>query len=198
MTNLNESFWSSRYVIGNTGWDIGFPAPPLYQYLCQLNTKSITVLVPGAGNAHEVAAAWDLGYLNIFLLDISVLPIEKFLKKYPSFPVDHAFHQDFFEHEGKYDLILEQTFFCALDPVHRSNYVEKVYDLLKPGGRLVGVLFDRDFQGEGPPFGGNAAAYRDLFSPYFQFEKFEPCYNSIPERMGTELFINLKKLDVEN
>jgi len=198
MLNLDESFWSSRYQLGYTGWDIGSPSPPLYQYLCQLHTKNITVLVPGAGNGHEVAAAWDLGFKQIFLLDISNLPINNFLEKKPDFPSHHTIHQDFFAHESQYDLILEQTFFCALDPALRTEYVKKMHRLLLPGGRLVGVLFNRQFDGAGPPFGGSATEYRQLFEPYFELEKLESCYNSIPQRLGHEVFINLRKLDIED
>lgn len=198
MLNLNESFWSSRYQNGHLGWDLGSPSPPHYQYLCQLHTKTLSILVPGAGNAHEVAAAWNIGFTAIHLLDISKEPINKFLEKNPSFPVSHLFHQDFFEHQGTYDLILEQTFFCAIDPTLRLEYVQKMHSLLKPEGRLVGVLFDRKFNSEGPPFGGSASEYRALFSPYFEFDKFESCYNSIPQRMGSELFINLKKSDIKD
>ncbi|MDO8967056.1 MAG: SAM-dependent methyltransferase [Algoriphagus sp.] len=193
MQNLNENFWSSRYLTGTTGWDIGSPSPPLYQYLCQIDTKTLAVLVPGAGNAYEIAAAWNLGFKNIHLLDISLFPIKNFLDINPSFPTGQTHHQDFFEHQGRYDLILEQTFFCALDPELRPLYAKKMHELLKPGGRLVGVLFDKEFDKTGPPFGGKKEEYRGYFEPYFTFEKFEPCYNSIPERMGTELFINFKK-----
>ncbi len=196
MQNLDEFFWSSRYQNGFTGWDIGSSSPPLYQYLCQLHTKRLAILVPGAGNGYEIAAAWDLGFLNIHLLDISSLPINKFLERNPSFPIEQTIHKDFFEHQGGYDLILEQTFFCAIDPNLRSKYAKKMVELLNPGGRLVGVLFDREFGFEGPPFGGSASEYRKYFEPYFELEKFESCYNSIPERKGSELFINLKKLDI--
>lgn len=198
MLNLDENFWSSRYQMGSTGWDIGYASPPLYQYLCQIHTKSIAVLVPGGGNAHEVAAGWALGFQNLHLLDISLFPIQKFLEKNPSFPKSHLHHEDFFEHQGSYDLILEQTFFCALSPALRHSYAEKMYRLLKPGGKLVGVLFDRNFPFEGPPFGGSATEYRSYFEPYFEFEKFETCYNSIPERQGSELFIKLRKSDIKN
>lgn len=198
MQNLDESFWSSRYQNGYTGWDIGSPSPPLYQYLCQLENKNITVLVPGAGNAHEVAAAWDLGFRNLHLLDISIFPINKFLENNPAFPEDQVHHQDFFSHEGEYDLVLEQTFFCAIDPALRAHYAIKMNQLLKPGGRLVGVLFERFFGAQGPPFGGSEEEYKEYFKPYFQIDKFEPCYNSIPQRMGHELFINLRKLDIKD
>lgn len=198
MLNLNESFWSSRYQNGYVGWDIGSPSPPLYQYLCQLNTKTISILVPGAGNAYEVAAAWTLGFTNIHLLDISQLPINIFLEKNPLFPVSQVFHQDFFEHQGTYDLILEQTFFCAIDPELRSAYVKKMHSLLKPKGKLVGVLFDRKFSIDGPPFGGTLSEYQALFKHYFDLEIFEPCYNSIHQRWGSELFIKLRKLDIQD
>lgn len=195
MLILDEEYWTSRYKNGYIGWDLGSPSPPLYQYLCQIDSKEIEVLIPGGGNAYEVAAAYGLGYTKVHLLDIALPPIVRFLKSNPSFPKSQVHHQDFFDHEGKYDLILEQTFFCALNPNVRSAYVQKMFHLLKPGGKLVGVLFDREFSG-GPPFGGNAEEYKGYFSPYFKIVKFERCYNSVSPRQGTELFIILKKLDV--
>ena len=78
-------------------------------------------------------------------------------------------HQDFFEHKGKYDLVLEQTFFCALDPAKRKDYVEKMYELITPKGKLAGVLFDREFEG-GPPFGGRKNEYENLFKTKFKIE----------------------------
>ncbi|OOG77442.1 SAM-dependent methyltransferase [Algoriphagus sp. A40] len=198
MLNLDEDFWSFRYQNGATGWDIGYASPPLYQYLCQIHTKTIDILVPGGGNAYEVAAGWALGFQNLHLLDISNLPIHNFLEKNPAFTKSQIHHQDFFEHKGSYDLVLEQTFFCALEPGLRPVYAKKMHELLNPGGRLVGVLFDREFPQMGPPFAGSAEEYRIYFEPYFELEKFEPCYNSIPERQGSELFIKLKKSDIKD
>lgn len=196
MLKLDEDFWTSRYQNKSTGWDIGYSSPALYQYLCQLHNKAINVLVPGGGNAYEVAAGWLMGFKNVHLLDISLSPILNFLKRNPTFPASQVHHENFFRHVGSYDLILEQTFFCALAPELRSDYAQKMSELLKPKGRLVGVLFDREFTTEGPPFGGNKEEYRRYFEPYFELEKFEPCINSIPERMGSEIFINLKKSDI--
>ena len=99
---------------------------------------------------------------------------------------------DFFEHKGQYDLIIEQTFFCALDPSYRKKYAEKVQQLLKPKGKLVGLLFNRDFDG-GPPFSGNENEYQQLFQQHFDIAIMEACYNSIAPRSGAELFIKLIK-----
>ena len=98
---------------------------------------------------------------------------------------------DFFDLTGKFDLILEQTFFCALDPDVRRNYVIKMHDLLQPKGKLAGLLFGCEFEKAGPPFGGNSDSYHALFQDLFEIQIMEPCYNSIPPRQGNELFIIL-------
>ncbi|HLZ86863.1 MAG TPA: hypothetical protein VKQ52_06485, partial [Puia sp.] len=94
---------------------------------------------------------------------------------------------DFFNHQGQYDLIIEQTFFCSLEPAQRPAYVDKTHHLLRPGGRLAGLLFDRNFPA-GPPFGGNKAEYQKLLEKKFTLKTLAPCYNSIKPRAGTELF----------
>jgi hypothetical protein len=63
---------------------------------------------------------------------------------------------------------------------------------LKANGKLIGILFNRDFNG-GPPFGGDLTEYTTLFSGSFREINIDVCYNSIKPRMGTELFIRLVK-----
>ena len=99
---------------------------------------------------------------------------------------------DFFEHQGEYDLILEQTFFCALPPSMRQNYVLKMHQLLAKDGILAGVLFDRYFE-SGPPFGGSQTEYNLLFKEAFDSLKMETAHNSIAPRANSELFFELKK-----
>jgi SAM-dependent methyltransferase len=195
MVLLDENFWSERYKLGLTGWDIGSPSSPFVQYLDQIENKSVRVLIPGAGNAYEAYYGFRNGFSNIHVLDISDEPLNMFRLKYPDFPKRNLHHQNFFNHSSAYDLILEQTFFCALDPGLREMYSQKMLELLNPGGILVGVLFDRNFDFQGPPFGGSKEEYLTYFAKKFEVEIFEPCYNSIPERLGSELFIKLRKSD---
>ncbi|WP_291783811.1 SAM-dependent methyltransferase [Cecembia sp.] len=193
MTYLDESYWTNRYKEKSTGWDIGSPSMPIKQYLDQIYQKDLKILIPGAGNAHEAAYAFNSGFDQVHILDFSPVPLQQFILECPGFPETQIFQEDFFNHEGKYDLILEQTFFCAIDPKIRSQYVEKMFELLNPGGKVTGVLFSREFSYEGPPFGGIASEYLKYFEVMFDVIKMEKCYNSIPARAGNELFFQLRK-----
>ncbi|WP_194777792.1 methyltransferase [Pararhodonellum marinum] len=192
-SELNESYWTSRYETNEIGWDIGKAAPPIQQYLDQITRKDLKILIPGAGNAYEAAYAFQNGFEYVHVLDISAFPLKQFKEKYPQFPSEHLHHEDFFNHASSYDLILEQTFFCALPIDLRPAYVQKMKKLLKEGGKLVGLLFSHHFPKVGPPFGGTKAEYLAYFEPHFEVVLMEPCYNSIPPRMGEELFFMLKK-----
>jgi methyl halide transferase len=143
--SLNEAYWTNKYLEKKTGWDVGKASTPIIQYLDQIFHKDIKILIPGAGSAYEARYAFESGFNNVHILDFSPLPIQNFRQSCPGFPEENIFCMDFFEHEGQYDLILEQTFFCALEPQQRTSYAKKMYDLLKPGGKLVGVLFSRNF-----------------------------------------------------
>lgn len=198
--------WDERYRQGDTGWDMGEVSPPLAAYFSQLPDKTISILVPGCGNSYEAAWLLDNGFSSLTLIDLAAVLMarlrEKF-RKYPDPPL-RLVTGDFFALEGQYDLIVEQTFFCALDPVLRPAYVEKMAALLRPGGRLAGLLFDRAFpigrpdlaagEAPGPPFGGNKEEYVSLLEKKFRIRTLEPCYNSIKPRAGTELFLIAERL----
>ncbi len=190
---LDESFWTEKYINGYTGWDIGYVSTPLKEYIDQLSDKNLKILIPGGGNSYEAEYLFHKGFKNIFVIDISPIPLENLAKRVPFFPKENLLHQDFFTLEETYDLILEQTFFCAQDPQLRPQYVSKMYDLLKPNGKLVGVLFNIPLNDDKPPFGGNQAEYQSLFSEKFKIETMETAYNSIPQRTGNELFIIMKR-----
>jgi len=192
--NLVESpeYWSKRYIENQIGWDCGQITTPLKEYIDQITDKNIKILIPGCGNAYEGEYFWNQGFKNVYVLDFAIEAIENFKKLVPEFPSENIIHQDFFEHVDNYDLILEQTFFCAINPSKRKEYVEHCLNLLKDKGKLVGVLFNRDFDG-GPPFGGHLVDYKNLFSQFFKEVKMDLCYNSIKPRFGSELFIRIMK-----
>lgn len=188
--NLDKEYWENRYREQQTGWDAGSITTPLKEYFDQLENKELEILIPGGGSGHEASYLHKQGFTNVHLLDVAEQPLKNFKKNHPDFPDEHLHQEDFFEHSGQYDLIVEQTFFCALNPVMREDYVKKMKTLLKPGGKLVGVLFNCEMN-EGPPFGGSAGEYAALFKKHFREVSIEPCYNSIPPRAGNEVFIRI-------
>ena len=183
---LNKEYWDERYRTGQTGWDIGSISPPLKAFFDTLPDKNIRILIPGGGNSYEAVYLMENGFKDVTVVDISEVVCQQLTEK-------HALQGlkvvcgDFFEHRGTYDLIVEQTFFCALTPALRPDYLQKMSDLLANEGRLIGLLFNREFVG-GPPFGGSEAEYRTLFQKAdFQITvDLNP--NSIPPRQGSELF----------
>jgi methyl halide transferase len=190
--HLTPQYWDTRYQKVATQWDLGEVSPPLKAYIDQLTDKGISILIPGCGNAYEAEYLSAQGFSSVTLIDISLVLANQLRARAGHLPGIEIHCHDFFDHKNTYDLILEQTFFCALHPSLRHRYVAHTRKLLKPGGSLVGVLFNRFFSGMEPPFGGSAEEYEALFKPHFHFHTFEPCYNSARPRAGNELFINLQ------
>ncbi|MDY8137731.1 methyltransferase domain-containing protein [Aquimarina sp. 2201CG5-10] len=190
----NSQYWIKRYLNHQTGWDIGYPSPPLIEYTDQLPDKKIKILIPGCGHGYEAQYLYQKGFENTFVLDFAKPALENLKKNVPDFPKNQLLYDDFFEYQDQFDLVLEQTFFCSLSKSKRDQYAKKMKQLITPGGKLVGVLFNKEFEQEGPPFGGIKEEYTDLFSQYFNIKILNDCYNSIPPRMGNELFFIFENL----
>lgn len=193
MEKLDKDFWNDRYVNQQMGWDIGYPSTPLKEFIDTLEDKSIRILIPGCGNAYEAEYLHQQGFENVFVIDIAPLALEGFSERVPEFPKDHLILGDFFEHKAEYDLILEQTFFCALNPDMRPAYANKMHELLASDGKLAGVMFKFPLTEKGPPFGGSAEEYLGYFESYFEIVSLEECKNSIKPRLGNELWVELVK-----
>lgn len=190
--DTNKHFWDQRWKDKNTGWDLNQVSPPIKEYSASIKDKSIAILIPGCGNAHEAEYLLKSHFAKVSVIDISPTLVAALKKKFVGKPIKIILG-DFFEHKGKYDLILEQTFFCAINPETRKQYVEKCFQLLKPHGKIAGVLFGKTFEKEGPPHGGSSAEYKKLFSKRFKLNRLEVCQNSIEPRQGSELFIEFEK-----
>jgi len=194
---FDAAYWRERYATGRDTWDAHVATPPLRAYFDQLDVhQQPRILIPGAGRAYEAEYLHRLGFREVYVADLAPEPLQALAARVPDFQADHLLLADFFAlpNAAPYDLIVEQTFFCALDPALRPAYARQCAELLRPGGTLMGVLFDVDFGPvKEPPFGGSKEEYREYFAPYFEFRHFETATNSLKPRQGRELFICLKK-----
>ena len=189
---LNQSYWDLQYQSETTGWDLGTISPPIKAYVDQLKDTTISVLIPGCGNTYEAEYLLEKGFANITVIDIAPTLVEKLKEKFKNTTAIRIIQGDFFEHKGSYDLILEQTFFCALPPQMRQKYVWKMHQLLSKNGKIAGLLFNRSFE-VSPPFGGSKTEYEQLFSEAFHFKILETSYNSVTPRAQSELFFVFEK-----
>lgn len=190
---MNKDYWSQRYRENKTGWDIGHISTPIKAYIDQLENKKLKILIPGAGNSYEAEYLFQKGFKNVHICDIAPEPLNNFSSRLPGFPESQILNTDFFKINEQFDLILEQTFFCALHPELRSDYAKKTYELLRKDGRLAGLFFNFELTEDGPPYGGSRKEYLMYFSPYFEIDILELSYNSIRPRQGNELFFKFRR-----
>jgi hypothetical protein len=190
---LNESYWEHRYKTGNTGWDLGQLSQPLKTIIDEIENKNSRILIPGAGNAYEAEYLLEKGFKDITVLDLALPPLKYLESRIKDNKNIRIIHENYFNHIDNYDLILEQTFFCALEPRFRESYVKKSYELLRKNGHMEGVLFDFNSVSNNPPFTGTKDEYMNLFDTDFEILKLSRCLNSEKSREGKELVIKMKR-----
>lgn len=179
--------WEQAYLENFTPWDRGEASPPLVDWLAG-NTLRGSVLVPGCGMGHDAALLAAHG-LDVTGLDIAPTAVERARHLHPDckgrFVCD-----DFFAHQGCYDIIVEHTCLSALPPEMRPAYRDTMARLLRPGGLLVGVWFvnpQLDPGETGPPFGISPEELEALFAADFEIVESRVPGRSYPGREGREL-----------
>ena len=190
---LTSTYWEERYQKGEDKWNVGEISTPIKEYIDQITDKKIKILIPGAGNGYEFEYLIKNGFKNSFVVDYATTPLENIKKRIPYLNENQVINSDFFELEGNFDLIIEQTFFCALNPELREDYVRKMKSILNPKGKIAGLLFEFPLTSEGPPFGGSKEEYTSLFQKDFNIVTMEMAYNSIAPRKNKELFVIFEK-----
>jgi len=169
--------------------------PPIKEYINQITNQGIKILVIGTENTFTADYLFRKGFTNTHYLNNDSSSIKDFIKRLPHFPSEQLFCENFFLHSGKYDLILEQTFFSSLPRSQRYNYVKKVHELLSEKGKLVGVLFNPEFNTQDALSDAIRNEYCLLFKNCFNFMCFEEVYNSLKSEAVSEIFIILIKKD---
>lgn len=193
MKMLTKEYWENRYNNQEIGWDVGEITTPLKTYIDQLENKHLKILIPGGGNSYEMEYLHQKGFKNVFVIDIAKQPLDNIKNRIGTLADDFFINDDFFNLKDTFDLIIEQTFFCALDPILRSKYATKMNELLSENGKIIGLLFQFPLTEKGPPFGGNISEYKNLFEPFFKIKTLETAYNSIKPRENNELFFIFEK-----
>ncbi|MFQ3238142.1 MAG: SAM-dependent methyltransferase [Olleya marilimosa] len=191
--DLSADFWDNRYQTNDIGWDLGTISPPLKAYFDQLTNLDLKILIPGGGNSYEAEYLFNKGFKNVYVVDLSQTALDNLIARVPDFPSSNLILNNFFDLNMTFDLIIEQTFFCAINPSLRADYAKKASDILNVNGKVAGLLFDATLNTTHPPFGGSKKEYLGYFKPYFDIKIMDASYNSIKPRAGKELFFVIQK-----
>jgi SAM-dependent methyltransferase len=176
-------FWDARYATGETPWDFhGVPAA-LKAFLKTSGAGS--VLIPGCGAGYEVRTFHEAGW-QVTAIDFSPVAVERARSELGVLE-SCVVQGDFFAHDfgRNFDVIYERTFLCALPPDLRPAYVDRMTQLLRPGGKLVGIFLYGE-QAEPPPYPLSSEKARELFKEKFSLVKTLPVLDSLPMFAGNE------------
>ena len=185
--------WQDRYLVKDTPWDKGEASPGLVDFLGSRELTPGSVCVPGCGLGHDARASAARGFRALGV-DIASAAAELSATRARSEGnVAEFVCGDFLGDDppAQFDWVFEHTFFCAIQPAQRTDYVRAVLRWLKPAGHYLAVNYLIP-DVEGPPFGTCRAELLERFSPYFLLrEEWAP--RSYPNRANLELMLLWQK-----
>ncbi len=200
MSGPTKEFWQQRFEQGTTPWHRGEAGPHLAVWLAD-GTLSGTVIVPGCGHGHEVAALARAG-LGVIGLDYAAAACALTRERVQAEAAGAARPADVlgavavveadalsWQPPSPVDSIYEQTCLCALHPDLWQPYAAQLQRWLKPGGKLglLAMQCRRDSAAEGriegPPYHLDINAVRALF-PSAMWDWPPPPYARVPHPSG--------------
>ena len=199
MENSSDSnqpdFWTVRYAAGKTPWDFGGVPSALKSFLERPSVPG-RVLVPGCGSGYEIQAFHAAGY-DVSAIDFSPAAIDQ-AKRVLGELAERVVLGDFFTYnfgERRFHLVYERTFLCSMTPSRWPEYVNRVAELLSPGGRLIGVYLYGQRSSSGPPFSLTATDAQQLFKKHFKLVRSEVMTDSLPLFRDMERWQEWLKID---
>lgn len=191
----NSDFWTKIYNEGDAGWDLADAAVAFKDMIQRLKFPKGRFLVLGCGAGHDAALFAKAGHV-VTAVDFSAGAIEQAKKLYGHLENLTFIQQDIFtlphEWNESFDVIIEHTCFCAIEPHRRKEMVKLWRRLLHEEGQIMGVFFSM-LKRAGPPYGSSEWEIRELLKDSFQFLFWGRWRESLPKREGRELFVLAKK-----
>lgn len=188
LTPNQPEYWNARYLKDNTPWDFGGIPADLKAFL-KKKGKNAKVLIPGCGSGYEIKAFAEAGY-DVTAIEFAPFAAERAKRMVGPALADRIIVGDFFEYDfplAAFDVIYERGFVCSFTPDRRPAYRDRVAQLLKYRGLLLGYYYyNKPSLADGPPFGFAWGTADELFSRYFLLVKDEPVNDSLPPLVGRE------------
>ncbi|MBS2029334.1 MAG: methyltransferase domain-containing protein [Deltaproteobacteria bacterium] len=191
--SLASDDWEQRYREQTTQWDLGEPAPPLVR-ASSLLTPVRTVVV-GCGTGQDALSLASRGF-DVTGVDFAPSAVRIATESAAKRKLTARFIQaDVLTLPGEnapWDLWVEHTCFCAIDPSQRDAYVEAAHRSIAPNGKLLALFYAHKREG-GPPFATTRAEVEKRFGARFELVSMEVPPDSIERRRGEELLTLFKR-----
>ncbi len=205
--SAEPAFWNQRYRSAETPWVLHKIPNALSSFLKRTKCGDVDVaapshkgiqpavevvgrprvLVPGCGTHHEVILAFRTAGFDVVAIDFSAVAIAETRDSLGRSRAGGLVHGDFFKHNfrERFDLIYERTFLCAMHPRRWPRYAKRMAQLLRPGGKLVGIFF-YGTEPDPPPYPIKTTQAAEIFGEYFRLVRDLKVSDSLPMFAGME------------
>ncbi len=178
-------YWSERYRADTAGWDLGGPCPVFVAWLERKASPPVErVAFPGCGHGHDLRHWVERGY-DAVGFDFAELDTDLPIEKRDVFTLGES-------HKAAFDIIVEYTCYCAIDPARRPEYVRALRGALAPGGIVLALLFPIGPRDGGPPFGVLESEIETVWGAEFEVVSVTTPAESVKPRQGRELLVELR------
>lgn len=186
-----STYWDQRYINAEDGWELNEAAPAFKDMVPRLKLQKSRVLVLGCGSGNDAALFAEDGHI-VTAVDFSQEALDRAQKKYAHYENIKWIKADAFslpkEFLNAFDILVEHTLYCAIDPSKRQDLVQAWRKCLVDKGFLLGIFYVMD-QKNPPPYGGLEWEIRERLKKDFHFVFWGRLKNSIPRRLGQELLV---------
>ncbi len=138
-------------------WALSGPAPALADWLTRNRGQGRSAVVVGCGLGDDAEALAAAGF-EVTAFDVAKSAIAWAKQRFPHSPVTYA-AADLFDlpadWQGKFDLVFEFRTLQALPIAVRTEAIEQVASLAKPGGTVLVITYTRESEeapDDGPPW----------------------------------------------
>lgn len=189
-------YWMNVYKTEpNPGWNLNEPAAAFKDMLPRLKLPKSRILVLGCGEGHDAALFAQAGHV-VTAVDFSKEAISRGKQKYANLTNLNFYESDIFhlpqDWNFSFDIVVEHTCFCAIPPDKRNELIRLYRRMLHEEGQLLAVFFAMEKR-SGPPYGSTEWEIRKRTEQGFHYLFWGRLRNSIPSRLGRELFVLAKK-----
>jgi SAM-dependent methyltransferase len=191
----DPKFWETLYREQRDHWELGRAAPPLARWFAAHSPAGRRALVLGCGRGHEARLLARAGaqVVGLYLAEDAVAAARA-LAAAEGVAVEFR-RGDLFALPAsgeRWDLAVEHTCLCAIDPARRAEYVAVVAGALAPGGEWIGLFWSHGRAG-GPPFSVSDEELRALLAPHFEIVHTEIPRDSVALRAGEERLVQARR-----